>query len=71
MEMYRPPACYFTQVEDGKQEIYLEWPKITCRLVYQSLKGVKFLEFTPFCTEQDEWKRMNVQSNHHSTVEKP
>ena len=26
MEMDRPPACYFTWVEDGKQEIYLEWP---------------------------------------------
>ena len=27
METDRPPACYFTWVEDGKQEIYLEWPK--------------------------------------------
>ena len=21
-----PPACYFASVQDGKQEIYLEWP---------------------------------------------
>ena len=27
MEMDRPPACYFASVQDGKQEIYLEWPK--------------------------------------------
>ena len=26
MEMDRPPACYFASVQDGKQEIYLEWP---------------------------------------------
>ena len=25
--MDRPPACYFASVQDGKQEIYLEWPK--------------------------------------------
>ena len=24
--MDRPPACYFASVQDGKQEIYLEWP---------------------------------------------
>ena len=29
MEMDRPPACYFASVQDGKQEIYLEWPKQT------------------------------------------
>ena len=27
MEMDRPPACFFASVQDGKQEIYLEWPK--------------------------------------------
>ena len=27
MEMDRPPVCYFASVQDGKQEIYLEWPK--------------------------------------------
>ena len=27
MEMDRPPACYLPSVQDGKQEIYLEWPK--------------------------------------------
>ena len=26
MEMNRPPAYKWTWVEDGKQEIYLEWP---------------------------------------------
>ena len=26
MEMDHPPACYFASVQDGKQEIYLEWP---------------------------------------------
>ena len=24
--MDRPPAYYFASVQDGKQEIYLEWP---------------------------------------------
>ena len=28
MEMDRPPACKCTWVEDGKQEIYLEWPNL-------------------------------------------
>ena len=28
MEMDRPPACYFASVQDGKQEIYLEWPYV-------------------------------------------
>ena len=28
MEMDRPPAYKCTWVEDGKQEIYLEWPYI-------------------------------------------
>ena len=23
-----PPACYFALVQDGKQEIYLEWPNV-------------------------------------------
>ena len=27
MEMDRPPTCKYTWAEDGKQEIYLEWPK--------------------------------------------
>ena len=26
MEMVHPPACFFASVQDGKQEIYLEWP---------------------------------------------
>ena len=26
MEMDRPPACKYAQVQDGKQRIYLEWP---------------------------------------------
>ena len=25
--MDSPPACHFASVQDGKQEIYLEWPK--------------------------------------------
>ena len=24
--MDRPSACHFASVQDGKQEIYLEWP---------------------------------------------
>ena len=28
MEMDCPPACYFVSVQDGKQEIYLEWPNV-------------------------------------------
>ena len=24
--IYRPPACLFNELEDGKQEINLEWP---------------------------------------------
>ena len=28
MEMDRPPTCKCTWVEDGKQEIYLEWPNL-------------------------------------------
>ena len=27
MEMDCPPACFCTSQQDGKQEIYLEWPK--------------------------------------------
>ena len=35
MEMDRPPACHFASVQDGKQEIYLEWPNLllTCTLI--------------------------------------
>ena len=29
MEMDRPPACHFASVQDGKQEIYLEWANDT------------------------------------------
>ena len=36
MEMDRPPACYFASVQDGKQEIYLEWP-------YQFIEAEKLI----------------------------
>ena len=29
--MDRPPACYFASVQDGKQEIYLEWPYVNVK----------------------------------------
>ena len=29
--MDRPPACHFASVQDGKQEIYLEWPNAIYR----------------------------------------
>ena len=35
MEMDRPPACKCTWAEDGKQEIYLEWPK--AKILCQSI----------------------------------
>ena len=41
MEMDRPPACYFASVQDGKQEIYLEWPntffKIEDKTIFEKL----------------------------------
>ena len=31
--MDRPPACKCTWVEDGKQEIYLEWPYVGAAII--------------------------------------